>query len=88
MTRSVADAAIVLGVLAGPDPRDPATADAHAHSDHARFLEPAGCAVHGSAFREPCTTATAATPIASCGTRWKPSKPWVVRWTIRCIGRR
>lgn len=31
MTRSVADAALLLDVLAGTDPRDPATADADAH---------------------------------------------------------
>jgi amidase len=31
MVRSVTDAAIVLGALAGPDPRDPATAGAAAH---------------------------------------------------------
>ncbi len=31
MTRTVRDAAIVLGVIAGPDHRDPATADAEGH---------------------------------------------------------
>jgi amidase len=31
MVRSVTDAALVLGAIAGPDPRDPATADAAAH---------------------------------------------------------
>lgn len=31
MTRSVRDAALVLGAIAGPDERDPATADAAAH---------------------------------------------------------
>jgi Asp-tRNA(Asn)/Glu-tRNA(Gln) amidotransferase A subunit family amidase len=31
IVRSVTDAAIVLGAIAGPDPRDPATADAAAH---------------------------------------------------------
>lgn len=38
--RSVADAAAVLGVLAGPDERDPATAEgaAHAHADYTQFL--------------------------------------------------
>ena len=38
--RTVADAAAVLGALAGPDPADPATAGAaaHAHADYTRFL--------------------------------------------------
>jgi amidase len=38
--RSVADAAAVLGVLAGPDERDPATAEsaAHMHADYTQFL--------------------------------------------------
>lgn len=41
MTRSVADAAAVLTVLAGSDPRDPATADADQHAtDFTRFLKP------------------------------------------------
>ena len=43
MTRSVADAAIVLGAIAGSDPRDPATAQADAHAtDYTRFLDPDG----------------------------------------------
>lgn len=39
--RSVADAAAVLGVIAGYDPRDPATALAatHAHADYSQFLQ-------------------------------------------------
>ena len=44
MVRSVTDAAIVLGAIAGPDPRDPATADAAAHlppnGDYTAFLKP------------------------------------------------
>jgi amidase len=43
MVRSVTDAAIVLGAIAGPDARDPATGDAAAHlppsSDYTRFLK-------------------------------------------------
>ncbi|MDI3258967.1 MAG: amidase [Sinobacteraceae bacterium] len=43
MARSVADAAAVLGVIAGSDPRDPATAEADAHAtDYTRFLDPDG----------------------------------------------
>ncbi len=44
--RSVADAAALLGVLAGPDPRDPATAASapHAHADYSQFLDPAALA--------------------------------------------
>jgi amidase len=44
MARSVADAALLLGALAGPDPRDPATAPAaeRAHADYTRFLDPHG----------------------------------------------
>jgi len=38
MTRSVADAAALLGVLAGPDPRDAATAQSRAQ-DYTRFLD-------------------------------------------------
>lgn len=40
MARSVADAAAVLTVLAGSDPRDPATADADKHrTDYTKFLK-------------------------------------------------
>jgi amidase len=44
MTRTVADAAVLLGVLAGVDPRDSATAAAegHVHADYTRFLESGG----------------------------------------------
>ncbi|ANS78483.1 N-carbamoylputrescine amidase [Serinicoccus hydrothermalis] len=44
--RTVADAAAVLGVLAGPDPRDEATADSEGrtHEDYTRFLRPDGLA--------------------------------------------
>jgi amidase len=41
MTGNVTDAAIVLGAIAGPDPRDPATAASaeHVHADYTRFLD-------------------------------------------------
>jgi amidase len=44
MTRTVADAAVLLTALTGRDPRDPATeaADGHRESDYARFLDPKG----------------------------------------------
>ena len=44
MARTVRDAAILLGVLAGSDPRDPATADADAkmQRDYTQFLDPNG----------------------------------------------
>jgi amidase len=44
MARTVRDAAILLGALAGSDPRDPATADASAkmQKDYTQFLDPNG----------------------------------------------
>ena len=44
MARTVRDAAILLGALAGSDPRDPATADANAkmHKDYTELLDPNG----------------------------------------------
>lgn len=44
MARTVADAAALLGPLAGADPRDPATAEAaeHAEADYTRFLDADG----------------------------------------------
>jgi amidase len=43
MARSVADAAALLTVIAGSDPRDPATAEADRHAtDYTRFLDPNG----------------------------------------------
>ncbi len=43
MARSVADAAVLLSVIAGSDPRDPATAEADRYAtDYTRFLDPAG----------------------------------------------
>lgn len=41
MTRTVADAAVLLTTMAGTDPADPATAQADAHAtDYTRFLDP------------------------------------------------
>jgi amidase len=44
MTRTVADAAILLSAIAGVDPRDPATAasEGRTESDYTRFLDPNG----------------------------------------------
>jgi len=43
MARDVADAAALLSVIAGSDPRDPATIDADKHAtDYTRFLDPNG----------------------------------------------
>lgn len=44
MARTVADAALLLGVLAGEDARDEATraARGHVHEDYTRFLDPGG----------------------------------------------
>jgi amidase len=44
MTRTVADAAVLLAALAGPDPADPATRAAreNARPDYRRFLDPDG----------------------------------------------
>jgi amidase len=44
MARTVADAAILLGCLAGQDPRDPTTAESagKSHPDYAPFLDPDG----------------------------------------------
>jgi amidase len=44
MARTVEDAAVLLGVLAGADPRDPATAlsTGQAAADYSAFLDPAG----------------------------------------------
>jgi amidase len=41
MARTVADAAAVLGVIAGADPRDPATAESEgqSHTDYTQFLD-------------------------------------------------
>ncbi len=44
MARTVADAAALLGALAGPDPRDVATAEARAHieADYTKYLDAGG----------------------------------------------
>ena len=46
MARTVRDAAVVLGVLAGPDPRDPATADSETRGlrDYTPYLDADGLA--------------------------------------------
>ena len=46
MARTVTDAAIVLGVIAGEDPRDPATAasEGHVAADYTKFLDAKGLA--------------------------------------------
>lgn len=52
LARSVADAAAVLSAIAGPDGRDPATADAaQAATDYTRFLRPD--ALHGARIGVP-----------------------------------
>ena len=40
MTRTVRDAALLLGALSGVDPRDPATAGARVQADYTHFLDP------------------------------------------------
>ena len=42
LTRTVRDAAILLNVLAAPDPRDPATLVQHRPADYTAFLDPDG----------------------------------------------
>ncbi len=42
MTRTVADAALLLGAIAGPDPADPATHGTEVPADYTRFLDPDG----------------------------------------------
>lgn len=44
MARTVRDVAILLGAMTGPDPRDPASQEAvaHTHPDYTTFLDPAG----------------------------------------------
>jgi amidase len=42
LTRTVRDAAILLNVLAAPDPQDPATADLQRPDDYTRFLDSDG----------------------------------------------
>src|SRR5690242_18344352 len=44
LARSVADAALVLGPLCGPDPRDPMTSssEGHWHADYTQFIDPNG----------------------------------------------
>ncbi len=42
MARSVRDAAILLSVMAGPDPQDPTTVKSRVFPDYTRFLDPNG----------------------------------------------
>jgi amidase len=42
MARTVRDVAILLGVMAGADPQDSATADGKVSPDYTKFLDPAG----------------------------------------------
>ena len=44
MTRTVADAALLLGAIAGPDPRDPMTETSagHVHADYTQFVDANG----------------------------------------------
>jgi amidase len=42
MTRTVRDAAVLLGALVGPDPKDPSTAGAKANTDYTQFLDANG----------------------------------------------
>jgi amidase len=78
MTRCVADAAALLGAMAGPDPADPATAGAAGRpGDYTRFLDPGALAGarlgiwrDGSKEAGPATAAildTAAQRLRSCG---------------------
>ncbi|HEY2553480.1 MAG TPA: amidase [Streptosporangiaceae bacterium] len=63
MARCVADAAALLGVIAGTDPADPATADADAHlADYTGSLDPAALAgARLGVWRESSEAATPAT---------------------------
>jgi amidase len=78
MARCVADAAIMLGAMAGPDPADPATAQASGQpSDYAAYLDPGALAGarlgvwrEGSKPAGPATLAVldaAITTLRSCG---------------------
>jgi amidase len=66
MARTVADAALLLALMTGVDPRDPATAEParQAHTDYTPFLTKTACAARASAWR---ATSLASTP------RWMKS---------------
>jgi amidase len=73
MTRTVADAALLLAAMAGPDPADPATEAAAGHAtDYATFLDPAaldgarlGVWRAGSAPADAATVAVLETALAA-----------------------
>jgi amidase len=73
MTRTVADAALLLAAMAGPDPADPATETAAGHAtDYATFLDPAaldgarlGVWRAGSAPADAATVAVLETALAA-----------------------
>src|ERR1051326_6886254 len=51
LTRTVRDSAILLNVLAAPDPRDPATLAQWRPADYTQFLDPDG--LHGARIGVP-----------------------------------
>ncbi len=71
MARTVEDAAILLGILAGVDPRDPATGSATVQipTDYAGFLDPAGLKGGASGWR--------AVILAS-------TRAWIRSWRPAC----
>ncbi|WP_394850224.1 amidase [Pendulispora brunnea] len=71
MTRTVADTAILLGAIAGADPRDPATSGARAERDYTRFLTRDGArgarigVLRGERWMTPALMATLDAAIAA-----------------------
>ena len=70
MTRTVRDAAIILGVLAGPDPLDPATAKAPRTVDYLRSLDRDG--LRGARIGVPSNPADPGNDVY-----WRPLTPAV-----------